>query len=835
MRPDLPTGTVTFLFTDIEGSTRLLHTLGPSEYADALADHRRVLRATFAANNGVEVDTQGDAFFVAFPTAPGAASAALAANEALAAGPISVRMGLHTGVPTQTSEGYVGIDVHRGARVAALAHGGQVVVSPSTAALLDGEPLLDLGLHKLKDFEGVTRLHQLGDTPHPPLRTPGSLDLPTPTTRFLGREQELFEAVSLVYERDPPALTILGPGGTGKTRFALELARLLAEDAEGGTVFCALAPLRDPDLVLPTIAERLGAGSADVASIAARVGGRRTHVICDNAEHLLPDAARPLAELTAAAPGLRLLTTSREPLRIQGESELDLPPLAQAEAISLFMERAHAVRPDLALDDNVTELCARLDHLPLAVELAAARTKLLAPDALLERIDRRLDLLKGTRDADERHSTLRATIAWSHDLLDEDDQRLFRRLAVFRGGCTLETAEAVCHADLDTLASLLDKSLVRRRTGQLEEERFWMLETIKEFGRDQLDASGEAHEIGRSHAERMLALARSAHLSEDDDEPFQLEMALAERDDLRAALDWCAVNDARLGLELVIALETFWNAHAPHEGLQRVAQLLEEAGPLDALLLARAHRIYGNTASLSGDDATSGARWKESLQLFRELDDDRGIAAILHRLALAPLLTGDYELARRLVDESQARSAGRFQLVEVVNLHIYAELARAEGRVDEALKLEQRSADMAREMRWLWWESGRRDVAMRLALILGRLDDAEHDGRIALAIERDQENRQWAVHTLSGFAQLALVRGDLRRAGILWGAAEAEAARYLGLGFPARGVSGPGRGGALPDETRPEFLAAVGAGEQLDVWEAVAIALGEEELPQTEP
>ena len=282
-----------------------------------------------------------------------------------------------------------------------------------------------------------------------------------------------------MYERDPRALTILGPGGTGKTRFALELARLLAEDADGGTVFCALAPLRDPDLVLPTIADRLGAGSADVEAIAARVGERRTHVVCDNLEHLLPAAARPLGELVSAAPGLRLLTTSREPLRIQGESELDLPPLAGAEATALFMERAHAVRPDLPLDEHVIELCARLDHLPLAVELAAARTKLLTPEALLGRLDARLDLLKGTRDADERHSTLRATIAWSHDLLDEDEQRLFRRLAVFRGGCTLESAEAVCEADLDTLASLLDKSLVRRRTGTLGEERFWMLETIK--------------------------------------------------------------------------------------------------------------------------------------------------------------------------------------------------------------------------------------------------------------------------------------------------------------------------------------------------------------------
>ncbi|MDQ3379812.1 MAG: adenylate/guanylate cyclase domain-containing protein [Actinomycetota bacterium] len=217
MRRDLPTGTVTFLFTDIEGSTRLLHDLGPDEYADALAEHRRVLREAFASHEGVEIDTQGDAFFVAFPTAPAAAAAARAANAALASGPVRVRMGLHTGAATVAHEGYVGVDVHRGARVAALAHGGQIVVSHATAALLDGHPLVDLGLHRLKDFDQAARLSQLGSGEFPPLRTPGSIELPTPATRFLGRERELFDAVSLVYERDPRVLTIIGPGGTGKT------------------------------------------------------------------------------------------------------------------------------------------------------------------------------------------------------------------------------------------------------------------------------------------------------------------------------------------------------------------------------------------------------------------------------------------------------------------------------------------------------------------------------------------------------------------------------------------------------------------------------------------
>lgn len=393
MRDELPSGTVTFLFTDIEGSTRLLHALGPDVYADALAEHRRVLRQAFAAHGGVEVDTQGDAFFVAFPTAEGSAAAAIASRDALASGPISVRMGLHTGTPRLTGEGYVGIDVHRGARVAALAHGGQIVLSPATAALLDGHELRDLGVHRLKDFEGGTRLAQLGAGEFPPLRSPGSVDLPTPATRFLGRERELFEAISLVYDRDPRVLTIVGPGGTGKTRFAIELARLLAEEADGATLFVPLAPLRNHELALPAIGEKLGAQAADPASLAAAAGSRRTHLLVDNAEHLLPALARSLGALVAGAPSVFLLVTSREPLRIQGEVELDLPPLVDEEAVTLFLERARAVRPTLERSDAVGEICRRLDGLPLALELAAARTKLLSTEQLLARLTERLDLL----------------------------------------------------------------------------------------------------------------------------------------------------------------------------------------------------------------------------------------------------------------------------------------------------------------------------------------------------------------------------------------------------------------------------------------------------------
>ena len=828
MSRELPTGTVTFLFTDIAGSTRLLHAVGPDAYAEALGHHRRVLRDATAAHGGVEVDTQGDAFFIAFPTAEGAAAAALAANEALAGGPVSIRMGLHTGTPTLTSEGYVGVDVHRGARVAALAHGGQVVVSPTTAALLDGQPLRDLGPHRLKDFDGATRLSQLGADEFPPLRTPGSVDLPTPATRFLGRERELFEAVSLVYDRDPRVLTVLGPGGTGKTRFVLELARLLADDADGGTAFVPLAPLRDPELVLTTVADRVGAVSGDPASIAARIGDKRTHLVVDNLEHLLPEAARPLADLTAATPAIRLFTTSREPLRVQGELELDLPPLADQDAVELFCERAQAVRPDVEPSPTVTALCERLDRLPLALELAAARTKLLAPEALLERLEASLDLLTGTRDADERHATLRATIAWSHDLLGPEEQRLFRRLAVFRGGATLESAEVVCEADLDTLASLLDKSLVRRRTGRLGEERFWMLETIKEFARERLADSGEEELIQRAHAERMLALSEAAHLSEDNDEPFELEVALAEREDIRAALDWADERDLDLVARLAVSLETFWNAHAQEEARSRLGAVVARADAIEPALRARVFRVLGNT-TYNVDEAATRRLWEEGLALCQALGDDRGAALIFHRLALLEFDNGDLDETRAMIDESQRLGAGRSALIEAVNLWMYALLAEADGRVEEAVDLSERSAEQAQKLDWTWWVSGQHSYLSKLAFQIGDLGRAEREGRAALVIARDHVNPYRAAAALATLARVAHATGDVEMAGLLWGSSEAAL------------TSGGSRfdigeyGGELLAQVDPTFTTARQHGGELELWDVVALALGELDSPQTVP
>ena len=435
MRPDLPAGTVTFLFTDIEGSTKLLHELGPEAFADALAEHRRILREAFTAQGGVEVDTQGDAFFVAFPTADGALAAAAAAREALAAGPIRVRMGIHTGHPHLGAEGYIGADVHRGARIGAAGHGGQVLVSATTAALVGTDRLRDLGEHRLKDFDAPTSIYQLGDERFPPLKTISNTNLPRPASSFVGRAAEV-AAVAALLQDGARLVTLTGPGGSGKTRLGIEAAASLVPSFTAGVFWVGLAPLRDPALVSETIGQVIGAKDG----LAAHIGERQMLLLLDNLEQVVA-AAPELAALLEACPQLRLLVTSRERLRVRGEVEYPVAPLADPEAVDLFCSRAQ-----LEPDDAIRRLCRALDNLPLAIELAAARVAVLSPAQILERLSGRLDLLKGGRDADPRQQTLRTTIEWSHELLTHDDQALFERLAAFTGGWRLYAYEDVAAA-----------------------------------------------------------------------------------------------------------------------------------------------------------------------------------------------------------------------------------------------------------------------------------------------------------------------------------------------------------------------------------------------------
>ncbi|HZJ51940.1 MAG TPA: adenylate/guanylate cyclase domain-containing protein, partial [Actinomycetota bacterium] len=474
----LPTGTVTFLFTDIEGSTRLLDELGAERFADALAEHRRLLRAAFARHGGVEVDTQGDAFFVAFWDASGALAAAAEGQVALAQGPIRVRMALHTGEPVVTDEGYVGMDVHRAARICSTAHGGQVVLSATTRTLLDDADLVDLGLHRLKDLGRPEKLFQLGLDRFPPLRSLNATNLPSQPSTLIGRERELAELAALVPEARLAVAT--GPGGSGKTRLALQVAAELVETFTDGVYWVSLAAVSETALVFPTIASALGAQG----EVAAHIDERRMLLLLDNLEQVL-DVAPQLSELLRSCPNLHLLITSRALLRIEGEHEYQVEPLPTQDAVALFRERAPVAFPEEA----IVAICRRVDCLPLAVELAAARTRILSADAMLARLEQRLPVLTGgRRDAPERQRTLRATIEWSYELLEDDEQLLFRRLAVFAGSFDAAGAEEVAGSSLETLQTIVEHNLVRRWSSG----RFGMLETIHEFAIERLEESGEA-------------------------------------------------------------------------------------------------------------------------------------------------------------------------------------------------------------------------------------------------------------------------------------------------------------------------------------------------------
>jgi predicted ATPase len=767
---ELPTGTVTFLFTDIEGSTRLLHELGDA-YADALAKHRRVLREAFAGHGGVEVDTQGDAFFVVFARANDALAAAAACRQALDCGPIRVRIGLHTGEPIVTDEGYVGLDVHRAARIAAAGHGGQILVSQTTRDLAGGHGLRDLGEHRLKDLSAPERIFQLGDGDFPPLKTLYQTNLPIPATPFLGREEELSALGELLAAADVRLLTLTGAGGSGKTRLGLQGVAAAADGYPGGVWWVPLAPVRDPEALPETAARALGVS----ASLEEAIGDRRLLLLLDNFEHLI-EAAPRLSSLLGACPNLDLVVTSRERLQLQGEHVYAVPVLARPEARELFVARARAVRADFEEDDAVSELCARLDDLPLALELAAARTTILSTEQLLSRLGRRLDLLRGGRDAEVRQQTLRATIEWSYDLLEPDEQRLFARLAVFNGGCTLEAAESVCEAELDVLQSLVDKSLVRVREG----ERFWMLETIREFAAERLRDSGEEVELRRRHAEFFLRLAESANLSADRIDLGQHhDVAIAEQDNLRAAIDWAAESGYTiLALEIALALENFWVAQNPYEGRRRVAALVEAADGLPPELEARALRTRGGMAAIMGDFERGAELHLQSLDVFRRLGDDLQVAHLQHRLAVEASRTGDHERARALSDESletHRRLGSRSG--EAMALGLLADLAIRRRRFEEGLKLARQSSRLSGEVGFTWFQVHYLYVACEACFELGRFEEAEQAGREGLRLSVEIDNRQIIVYLLALLSAVAAAQGEDERAGALWGAAEREEGR----------------------------------------------------------
>ena len=812
---------MTLLFTDIEGSTRLVHDLG-DDYADALAEHRRVLRDAFERHKGVEVDTQGDAFFVAFSRATDAIAAARAGQTALADGPVRIRIGIHTGEPTVTSEGYVGLDIHKAARIMGAGHGGQVLVSEATRQLLDStEELQDLGDHRLKDLGAPQRLYQLGAAEFPPLKTLHRTNLPIQATPLVGRERELEEAGSLL--RANRVLTFTGPGGSGKTRLALQLAAEVQEEFPDGVFWAPLQAIRDPAVVERAIATSVGADE----SLAAYVDKKRLLILLDNFEQIV-EAAPVVASLIAETPNAKVLVTSREPLHIDSEQRFAVEPLPESDAVTLFIERAQAVDPGFVPVPTVEEICRRLDGLPLAIELAAARVALLDPEELLERLGQRLTLLTSrSHGAPERQRTLRATIEWSYQLLEPAEQELFRRLGVFRGSFSLDSAEAVCACDLDLLESLVLKSLVRRWDGG----RLGMLDTIREYAVEALEGSAEAEYVARAHAEHFLRVALDTNMSAkvfDFRKPRRYDVAMIEQDNLRGALAWAVRSgNPALGLGIAAAIEQFWTLDDPDEGMRWFARLFEQPGAEDVPLEIRAdsRRAYGSATDIAGHIEEAGRRYRESLALYEELDDEHGRAVLLHRLSVNAMREGDLEKARELVGASHeihARNDDKWGLTQTIAT--LGAIERDAGDPERARELIGQSAALAKEITMAWWEAGTLAELAQLDLAAGRIEEGRETAFKSLALANEMRDRPGRVFGVGLLARAAAESGDSERAGLLWGAIEDEDAGAPLGGWRRHRQASEER---ILELASAQFEAARARGRELTLDDAVALARGD--------
>ncbi len=834
-------GTSTFLFTDIEGSTRLEQRIGTERYGTIRERHRAILRHAFTTHEGIEQGTEGDSFFVVFPSARHGVAAAVDGQRDLAAeawpddATVRVRMGLHTGEAQLVGSSLVGLDINRAARIAAVANGGQIVVSDATRALVDGSlpdgvSVRDLGQHRLRDLGMPERLAQVEapGLPHdfPSLR---SLDarpnnLPTQLTTFVGRERELAEAADLL--RATRLLTLTGPGGTGKTRLSLQVAATTADAYPDGVWFVALDAVREPDMVAPAIARTLGladdAVRTTVDAVVDRIGDDHVLLVLDNFEQVV-GAGPTVAELLRRCPNLSALVTTRVALRVSGEQEYpvpglpappdtrhlsemdrlnlplalrehDLETLATYEAVRLFIARARAVKPSFTVTNAnapaVAAISSTLHGMPLAIELAAARIKLLTPDQILVRLEHHLELLTaGARDLPERQQTLRGAIAWSYDLLDDGARRLVDRLSVFRGGFQLETAEAVCGpaADvggdvIDRIGELVDQSLIRIDE-DADEQRFSMLETIREYAAEMLDARGETMAIRARHADAMIELAElAAPMLSGAGQRVWLDRLEQDHDNLRAASDWAASEPAPdVAVRLGYALWRFWQQRGYlTEARARFESMASQGWDLDASTRARFAEAFGGIAYWQSDRAAAARWYDEALTIWRTLGDRREIANALFDRAYADLIVimggtlsvAHMESGRAMLEEALAiyRSlddkAGEGNIVWGLGSYYYftADAASAETWFRRSLELHREAGHRTMEA-WSLHMLAIAEIGQR------KFDEALESGQHALRHFHEVGDIAGVTQALDNLSIIALAKDDRDRAGRLWGAA----------------------------------------------------------------
>ena len=800
---ELPSGTITLMFTDIEGSTRLLGALG-DEYRSLLNDHYKLILSSVEQHGGRLVATQGDGCFIVFPTAKQAAAAAAIAQRALAehqwpAGvEVKVRMGLHTGSPVSMDENYVGMDVHRAARIADAAHGGQVIASSPTMQLTDESGLVwvSLGQYRLKDLKRPERLYQLQgpglNAEFPPLRAPHwTSDLPEPPTRFVGRSGDVDTVFELLIGPESRHVTLVGPGGIGKTRLAVHVGRRWAEQFPDGVAFVPLATLTEAREVALSIAAEVGAseGEDPTVTLVEHLHDLQLLLILDNLEHLPPAAFVLVADLLAKCPSLRVLVTSRSPLNISGERLYPLTPLgvsastgdleaaSRSDAVALFVDRARGAVSTFEVTSGnvatVVEICRRLDGVPLAIELAAAQLAVLAPAELLERL--RIEMLTGgAADLDERQRTLWATIDWSYRLLDDTGRKIFTQMSVFAGGATLADLEEVVGGenDLEVLSgvsSLVSQSLLWRDESDTDTSRFRMLETVREFARSELDRAGDLSEVSRRHAEHFLAFMRTAneHIDKEDADQWMVKIE-QETTNLRAALRW-ALEDPEgsreAGVELANAMGWFWYLRGDPADALRWLQLAADSTD-DTPLALKVRLVYYSAAMQERlarlDEAI--VRFEEALAIFRELGDEQRVAMSLTSLGGILVDTGDIPRALERLDEaeqilqSQGDDYGR-----AVNLVNQCDAALAMGELDRAEALGQRGRDLFVELENEWGVAMATRHLAKVAYGRGDMDETRARLLAALDTSRQIGDRSASVRCLERLAGVEIaLDGPLR-------------------------------------------------------------------------